>query len=61
MTIREEFNEAFEAENVDLWSYPKDIALWAAEWTLTKISNLWQEGKFTTEELSKMMRELDKP
>lgn len=63
MTLREEFEKAFwktwGTKQFHDSDKPIDIALWAAKWMLEKVTDLWQEGKFTTDELVKMHKELE--
>lgn len=70
MTIKEEFEKAFEKEVKENGydSVENDpqmghllqkgkLALWAAKWMLKKVAKLWEQGKFTTDELVKMLKE----
>ena len=64
MTLKEDFEKAFNekyglnpAGKYDT-TYQHRAALWATQWILNKISDKWQQGTFSTDELAKMMREL---
>ena len=59
--IKKEFEKAFEFAHPELRNEDEMFyksALWAARWILEKVYDKWQRGNFSTDELAKMLREL---